>query len=478
MALLTYTGGGNLKIGLVGSSYQEWSRPFDPQRTVNFYPVSDKKGGKEVSALYGTPGLQTFTTQGTGYIRGEFLSGNGRAFVVSGSQLIEIDSAGVGTVRGSIDQSIGNITIDENGFQLAICDGKSLYILTYSSNVFAKVTDPDLPDVGTVTFLDGYFICNKTDTGQFYISGVLDGTSWNALDFATAESSPDNLKRVIRGIGQLWLIGENTTEVWNNTGDSVFPFSVISGAQFNKGILAPYSAVEIDESLFWVGRDKNGVGTVYQTSGFSAVKISTPPIEQKIIAASANDELTAFTYNDQGHKFYMITGGGLETSLVYDLTTGEWHERAYKNEFGAFEQHLASSHMYAFGKHLVGSRVDGKIYEMSSDLYDDAGTEIIGERIYTNLSDENKRLRFNRLEIDFEGGVGLQSGQGSDPVCTVEVSKDGGFTWSDAYTLSIGKIGKYKKQAVLRRIGVAEQLTFRLRVSDPVKRAMTGSFLR
>lgn len=466
-----------MKIGLVGGSYQEWSKPFDPQRTVNLYPIIDKKGGKEVSALYGTPGLELFTTVGTGNIRAGFTSASGRLFFISGSQLIEVNAVGGSTVRGSLAQNSGRVTIDENPFQMAICDGSSLYIFDYEANTFNKVTDPDLPTVGTVTYIDSYFVVNEVGTGRFYISASFDGTSWNALDFATAESSPDNLKRVFRGIGQLWLLGETTTEIWNNTGDSVFPFGVISGAQNNTGILSPYTMVEIDSSLFWVGRDKNGIGTVYQTNGFSPVKISTPPIEQKIIDAGGYDDMTAFTYNDQGHKFYFVTGGGLKSSLVYDLTTGEWHERAYKNAQGQFEQHLASCHTYVFNKHYVGDRLSGNIYEMSEDIYTDNENPILRERVYTNLSDENKRIAFNRLEVDFEGGVGLQSGQGSDPLCTIEISKDGGISYGTEYQMAIGKVGQYKTQAVLRRLGVAEQITFRLSVSEPVKVAMTASFL-
>src|SRR5574343_2050856 len=350
-----------MKICLVGASYQEWSLPFDPQRTVNLYPVFDQNGGKEVSALYGTEGLSLFATIGTGAVRGCFASTNGRAFAVIGYNLYEIDINGTGTSRGSRDGSSGLVTIEENGVQLAICDGTSVYIFTYATNVFAKVTDADLPSASTITFIDGYFVVNKVNSGIFYISALYDGTSWAALDFATAESSPDNLKRVIKAIGQLWLLGEKTTEIWNNTGDSVFPFEKTSGADFATGILSPLTALELERSLFWVGRDKSGVGGVYRTQGYSAQKISTPPIEKLIIDAGDYDNMTAFSFTSLGHTFYMITGGGLETSLVYDLTTGLWHERAFTGDDGKFEQHLANLHMFIFNKHIVGDRSEGKL---------------------------------------------------------------------------------------------------------------------
>lgn len=465
-----------MKIGLVGPSYQERSLPFDAQRTVNFFPVFDDQG-KEVASLYGTPGLSLFSTAGTGPVRAAFRAANGRAFVVSGDALYEVESDGTATSRGSLDSSTSLCSMEENGTQLAICDGSSVYILTYSSNVFTKVTDVDLPESGVITFIDGYFVINQVDTGKFYISALYDGTSWDALDFATAESSPDVLNGVYNAVGQLWLMGEKTGEIWTNTGASLFPFSRISGAKMDVGIIAPHTGLALDNSLFWVGQDKMGFGIVYRAKGFTPSRISTSAIERRIQDASSKETMRAYTYQEDGHIFYVLTGGGLDTSLVYDLTTDLWHERAYLNSNGDFEQHLGACAMFAFNKQLVGDRRNGNIYEMSLDYYSDNDDEIARERIYTHIANEGKRLKFSALEIGFETGVGLQSGQGSDPQVTLYVSQDGARTWSNGYTKSIGAVGEYKRKVMFRRLGIAEQATFKIRISDPVKVAITGSYL-
>lgn len=465
-----------MKIGLVGPSYQERSLPFDAQRTINLYPVFDQQG-KEVSALYGTDGLSLFATCGVGPVRGEFAAANGRAFVVSNAGLYELTSAGAATLLGSLDTSSGIVSIEENGLQLGVCDGEDIYILTYATNTFAKVTDVDLPSVGTITFIDGYFVANQNDTGKFFISAPNDGTSWAALDFATAESSPDELLRVYNAVGQLWLLGTKTSEIWTNTGASAFPFERISGAKMETGILAPHTAIAVDNSIFWVGRDAIGSGIVYRAQGFSPQRISTNAIELLLQAATTPETLRAYTYQRDGHTFYVITGGGMSTTLCYDISTKLWHERAYLNQFGEFEQHLGSCAMYAFNRQLVGSRSNGKIYTMSPDYYSDDGDEIAAERIYTHLSEEGKRLRFNSLEIAMETGVGLTTGQGSDPQITLWISRDGGRTYSGGYTTSFGAIGNYQARAVFRRLGIATDMVFRIRITDPVKRALIGSYL-
>lgn len=465
-----------MKIGLVGGSYQEESLPFDAQRTVNLFAVIDQDGA-DVASLYGTDGLGFFATTGSGAVRGMFSSANGRGFVVAGSKLYELDSSGNVVSKGNLKNSAGNVSIEENGFQLAICDGINLYIYTYETDVFEVVTDADLPQASTVTYIDGYFVISELNSGKFYISALFDGLTWNALDFATAESSPDSLVRVYNAVGQLWLLGSRTTEIWTNTGDSAFPFERISGAKIEAGILAPHSAVEVDNSLYWLGAGEYGNGIVYIATGFTPQRISTNPIERIIQESSNTEEIRGFTYQSRGHTFYLLTGGGLPTTLVYDVNTRLWHERAYLNEFGNFEQHLAIDHMFVFGKHLVGDRRNGKIYELSNEYYDDDGSAILRERIYTHLIDEDRRISYNTLRIGFEVGVGLQTGQGSNPLCSLLLSKDGARTWSNSYTATIGAVGKYKTNVSFRRLGITEQMTFRLQISEPVKIAITGSYL-
>ena len=150
-----------MKIGLVGPTYQQRSLPFDAQRTINFWPTYDQEG-KEVSALYGTPGLSLFASTGAQGHRQAFTSSNGRCFFVGGSTLYEVLADGSSVVRGTLLSSTGNVSMDENDVQLGICDGQRLYTLTYSGNTFAQVTDADLPsNVGFLTVIDGYFVVNE-----------------------------------------------------------------------------------------------------------------------------------------------------------------------------------------------------------------------------------------------------------------------------------------------------------------------------
>lgn len=465
-----------MKIGLVGSSYQQRSLPFDAQRMVNLMALLDKKGA-DVASLLGTPGLLLFGTAGTGAGRECFAASNGRGFTVSGAGLYEVFADGSSVLRGGLDGSSGICTMTENGFQLGICDGDKVYMFTYATNTFVKVTDPDLPSAGGIDFVDGFFIINNNDTGKFYISGLYDGLSWSALDFASAESSPDELTRAVNFVGQLGLFGSKTLEIWRNTGDSIFPFARISGST-PIGTTAPYTVISIDTSVFWVGTNEQGSGIVYKAQGFNPERISTDAIEKILQAVTQPELLRSWTYQEEGHVFLVITGANLETSLCYDVATGLWHERAYLNPAtGRLEQHRATSSMYIFGKHLVLDRENGNIYQLSLDVFTDNADPIQRKRVYTHLIDELNPVRYSKLQIGFETGVGLQSGQGSNPKMSLRVSKDGAKTWSDFYTKDIGAVGKYKQQVKYRRLGISQQNTFELQIAEPIKVAITGSYL-
>lgn len=462
-----------MKAGVVGGSSQQASLPFDAQRTVNLYAVLDQEG-KEPASLYSRPGNASFANVGSGPGRGGFNATNGRTFSVSGSELYEISSAGVGTLRGSLLTSSGDITIAENGVQLAICDGRDLYIFTYATNAFVRVVSANLPSAASVIFLDGYFIVNRSLTsGIFQISSPYDGLTWAALDFATAESSPDSLLRVASIFGQLWLFGDISVEPWNNTGAASFPFQrVNSSARLSVGVAAPATVLELDNTAYWVSKDINGSGIVYKADGFSPQRISTEAIELRLQAAPSPSTLKAMAYQEAGHIFYIITGGGMETALVYDVSTRLWTEWAWLNSYGQYELPRANALIYAFGKTLALDRVTGRIYHQSSAYYSDNGDEIARDRIFTHIFDNGNPFLIKNLTVNFETGVGNTTIE--NPKAMLYLSRDGGRTFYIYYESFMGKIGEFLSRVVWWRLGRHRQCTFRVRVTDAVKVVMTG----
>lgn len=468
-----------MKFDFVGPSYNTEAVSFDCQRSINLYPIISESGtSKSVSALRRTPGLSVFATAPGGPIRGGFTSTSGRAFLVSAQYFVEMNSDGSTTTHGSLNTQSSRVVIAENNTQVMVVDGQDGWIFTKSTNSWAQIVDADFPVTSYVSYQDGYFIVVEDGTQNFFISALGDGTSWDALDYTTVESGPDNLVAVLSDKGNLWCFGNRSIEVYQNTGAASFPFERIPGAIIQTGCEAHHTIQKFNNTVVWLGTDEQGQGVVWMANGYQAQRISTAAVERQIARVSNFSQAYAFVYHEQGHLFYCLQIQGLDTTWCFDAQTAMWHERMYKNAAtNSMELHRASCHLFFNKKNYVGDRVTGDIYEMSLDLYDDAGDEQVWIRIAPHIQDEKQLISYHTFELDMEVGVGLASGQGSDPQIFMQYSDDGARTWSSELWRSIGETGDYFKRVVWRQLGRARDRVFKVSGSDPVFIQLNAAYI-
>lgn len=467
------------KLPIVGGMYKMQSRRFDVQRAVNFYAIASEVGtSKEPTALRSVPGLVDFAEFEDSPYRGMIATDQGRAFAVFGDSFYEIATSGTVTEIGTLNTATGFVGIEENGFQIIVVDGVEGWIFTIATDTWEQITDVAFPPCRTVTFQDGYFVVPKVNTNEYYISGINDGLSWDALDFGTAESSPDNLVTVISDNGNLWLFGDRTTEVHANTGDAVFPFSRISGAVTEVGCAAAFTVQTFNNTLAWLGVDRQGRGVVWQANGLTAQRISTQAIEALIATVPNLSGAYAYVYHEEGHVFYCLQIPGISTTLCYDAAVNLWHERAsIDSETGELTQHRGAGQMFFAQKNLIADREDGKIYHQSLAFYDFAGAPIKRQRTFPHIADEKRLVTHASLELDMETGIGNASGQGSDPQIVLRYSDDGGFTWSNEIWRSFGALGDYMKRVVWRKLGASRDRVYEITITDPVFVQINGAYL-
>lgn len=464
-------------LGFIGPSYKLNSVNVDCQRCVNLYPELNELGtGKEreVAALVGTPGLRLLQTVGSGPIRGSYTASTGTLFVVSRNKLYSVSSSWVATELGTLNSVSGLVSIADNGLHLVVVDGTDGYVWTFASSSFAEITDSDFPGATQVTYQDGYFIFFLAGLGQFFISG-LNAVTFDALDIASAEGAPDDIIAIISDHRDLWLFGQTTTEVWYNSGAADFPFDRTQGAFIEHGCAAAFSVAKMNNTVFWLGRDDKGAGMVFMASGYQPQRISTHAIEQAIQGYDDVSGARAYTYQQNGHHFYVLNFPGAETSWAFDSSTNLWHERAYTNQ-GQFERHRADNHAFAYDTHVVGDYENGKIYALDSAYYSDNGSEITRMRISPHSTSGLKLLTCNSFQLDMEVGTGLDGiAQGTDPQVMLQWSNDGGHTWSNERWVSFGKIGQKKVRALWRRLGMYRDRVYKLKSTDPVKTVFIGA---
>jgi hypothetical protein len=395
-----------MKTPILGSAYVARSVNAADARMVNLFPEAVPDGGKEPGFLNRAPGLRLLANMGDGPVRGLWQF-NGYGYVVSGEVLYRVDSIWnvfpIGTVAGSS----GPVSMSDNGTQLFIaCNGPS-FIYNSLTLEFKQITDPDFPGAVTVGYINGYFVFNEPNSQRIWITTLLDGASIDPLDFASAEGSPDGLVSLIVDHREIWLFGTNSVEVWYDAGTSPFPLVPVQGAFNEVGCIAAFSVAKLDNGLFWLGADARGRGIVYRANGYTAERISTHAVEWQIQEYGNLSDAIAYTYQQDGHSFYVLIFPSANTTWVFDVATSLWHERAaFIN--GSFTRHRSNCQMSFSNEVVVGDHELGNIYAFDLEVFSDAGAVQKWLRSWRALpvgTNDLKRTAQHSLQLDAETGA-------------------------------------------------------------------------
>ena len=400
-----------MKTPILGGSYVARSINAADNRMVNLFAeaIPEGSGGKEAGFLLRCPGLRLLATVGDGPIRGLWVT-NGIAYVVSGSEFYSLDTDWVSTLIGTVSGT-GPVSMADNGTQLFIACNPVSYIYNTSTAVFGQITDADFPGAGSVGYLDGYFVFNEPDSQKFWVTSLLDGTSIDPLDFASAEGYPDNVIALIVDHREIFLFGNNSVEVWYDAGTPDFPLARIQGAFMEVGCAAAYSVAKLDNSVFWLGSDARGRGIVYRANGYTPARISTNAVEYAIQSYGNITDAIAYTYQQDGHPFYVLIFPSAQATWVYDVSTQLWHERAgFEN--GDFTRHRSNCQMAFNSEVVVGDYEDGRLYAFDLDVYaddDQIQKWLRSWRALATGQNNLKRTAHHSLQLDAETGVGLNA---------------------------------------------------------------------
>jgi hypothetical protein len=464
----------------VSGSYLTASPNAANERCVNLVPeIIGTKGPAQI--VYNTsPGLTLLTSGGTGPCRARFSQG-GRDFSILGTTLAELSGSTL-TTRGTVSNDGNPASISSNGAggnQLLIVSGTNGYVFDLTANTLtAAIAQPGFRPSRMGAFMDGYFFALWSDGGGFSFSGLEDGTLWDGLDVAesTAASDPRTALAAINHL--LWLFGEETSEVWYNTGQADNPFAPIPESLMQQGALS-YTVAELDNTVFWVSQNRAGEGICWRAEGYRPVRISTHGVETRWQSYTTLADAIAWTYQLNGHAYYVLTFPIAGHTWAYDVSTNLWHERSYLNPTTANEEAaLPLFHGFTSNQHIVGSRRDGSLYVLDDAVYNDAGDPIRRLRQAPILTNEKRYTTFASFQLDLESGLGLATGQGSDPQIMLQISKDRGHTWGNERWVSAGAMGHYTQRAIWRRFGRSRDWQFRVAMSDPIPGRWIAAYLQ
>ena len=411
---------------------------IDAQSSVNLYPDPGLPSSKTQMALVGRPGMALFSDRSAAGAGHSLWAGNGRLFAAVGGHVYELNNAGGVTTDYGLGLTVGQpvpTPMVPNGTQLLICDPVAKKVF----NVNPAGPSLDLVFNGVaLEYLDGFYVSIATgaslagtNPNQINVSANGDGTTWPALSYAIRTGSADLTIQLAVLNSLLYIFGQKTIEVWYDAGNAVFPFARVNGGTINLGCVAAQSVVKFQNTIMWLGGSDTGSAQVYMMNGMNPVRVSNAAIESMIQSMASQSNLPyakAFGYQEAGHTFYQIsfcnssyqTVAGLSNlKLVYDLTTGLWHQRSYSlagtipTGFASVPNFGATWPSFAIGE-------NGKVCYQSQTYTSDLGTAITYTRTAPHSSNENKWIKYPRLELDCDIGTAA-------PV--LDYSNDGGKTF-------------------------------------------------
>jgi hypothetical protein len=435
--------------------------------------------------LVGRPGLELKATLVTNSgVRG-MIEAKGKLYVATSDKFYEINRYWTATNKGTISTLTSRVSMSFDGTYICMVDGLYVYTYNIDTATFTKQTDTDIISNPTHTvYSDGFHFINDSDAGTIATHESPNDPSgnWDALDFSTAEYAPDRLIAMVPNHGNILMIGEFTTEVWEyDINSSALPLKPIRSAYMEYGTVAPYSPVKYDTTVVWLARDTNGHGVAVRvTDGWELDVISTTELHVEWGSYLTIDDAFSQVWWIDGHPLWLLTFPSADKTWVYDSSTGGWSEfNRYEADIEERGRHRSNASAFFNGKVVCGDYKNGRVYEVGFNHLDDNGVTILSSAESQKIWDGGRRIFHARIEFLFERGVGLtdDANQGYDPQIRLEWSDDDGNTWYDRGWKSIGKKGEYRKRVFWNRLGSSRERIYRVSMSDPVEWILSSAEL-
>jgi hypothetical protein len=477
-----------MRVALNGGFYKARSVIASAQRCLNLFPEvnpGDAQSPVQVTH-YQTPGLVRLIDAGDAETevlttRCTYTASNGDLYEVVGDTVYYVSSAWARTTIGTIAPGTNPVSICDNGLVAVVVDGTpSGYYITLATRVWSTISDEAFYGADRVDYVDTFFLFNRPGTTQFYISPSL----WNGLepfdplDLAAKIGTPDPISTLIVNHREVWLLGDQRgTEVWYNSGAADFTFERMPGVFINHGCAAKYSVQRIDTSVFWLSKDEQGQCIVLEGVGYEAKRISTHAIENAFGEYDEISDAVAFTYQQEGHDFYVLTFPTADRTWVYDLATKLWHERAWIDGDGCEHRIRANCAALAYGQNVCGDWEDGRLYRFDLNVRTDDGDPIVRRRGFPHLIRDGKRIFYRNFIADMQvaGNTGLLDTQ--EPQVNLRWSDTRGASWGNPIRQGVGSTGQYLRQIQFNQLGMARDRVFELFWSGDFATALNGAFV-
>ena len=446
------------------------------------YAVNDQV--TVVGGVYGsTPQVYTVSSVTSGVVTGLTVYSQG-SYTTQPINNVSTTTSGSGTGL-TLTLTFGTGTGGTGSYKVSPSQteatSETMYALNFS---VLPSSDGAFSGADVVDIVDNYFVYNNPGTQQWAASNILSPIT-PALSYGNKDGAPDNLVSIIVDHREVYLMGEDSSEVWVDAGTFPFPFQRIPGTSTQHGIVAKFSVARLGNSFAYLSRNIRGQSQVMLMEGYIPKRISTHAVENTLVNQPVSDAV-AFTYQLEGHEVYVISFPTLDITWAYDITTDMWHKWLWCDNTNTYHRCRANCVAVFQNMVLVGDWQNGQIYELDPNNFTDNGQNVRRLRRAPHLVTDLQRQYFEEFQIQFQPGVGTTGvsmpvdtkSTTTYPQAMLRWSNDGGSTWSREYWVTIGQEGKYKNRAIWRRMGWARDRVYEVVVTDPVNAVIISANLK
>ena len=305
----------------------------------------------------------------------------------------------------------------------------------FSVDTLAPLT-VGFPDGQSGNFVDlveaeGYFVVVTHDGYLYHMQHA--STQFGRFDFGRARTHADFIVGMAAYNRRLYVFGDESVEQWGYTGSSEFAFQRDPGFVGEIGCASAATIRVFDQGLCFLGSD----GLVYLGVGQGGFKrVSYEAVEYDIAQADAGRS-RAFTYTEEGHRFYSLTlfprDGTDPINWTLDITTSFWHSR----DEGATSILTVARFANANYTGIAGNR---NLFHYSLDYGKEDGVMVTRQAVSPILHANQQRIQVPSFQVDIPK-LPLGGATGTENDCAeLEWSDDGKKTWKPANTQDTQKL--------------------------------------
>lgn len=450
-------------------------------------------------------------------------------FVVMGATLYRVDSYGNSTILGSVANNGHRVCFAEAGGPralLLLVDGASMYY--YDLLEGGSLKQIQLPERingngGNITpthvaVVAGSIVVNDSGSGFVYYSkpyplnsetrkmfkivdgkvvykpdGVTPDTEEVASDqhvfeddygaqlYFSGESSSDNVNAVHAVGPTLYVFGPKSVDVFQRGSGELEDWIRVSYTSTNAfGLEAPDSVASTGGSVYFIASGAQYGKCCMKVTGTSFEKVSEDWLDNRLLQESTTSAY-GFCYSVGEHSFYVMQLNSVGETWCRDQLDGGWHNRTSRDSKSGIEGQWRAGGVAYYREKFFTFTNDGLVCEFQGDYWsedypDGTSLPMVRHRQTAVITDGLKPFTFEELAV--ECNVGTWNDYSLQPKLLLEVSKDGGNTFGNVRSASLGRTGDYSHRVRWLNLGMVRLCVIRLTYSHPTDLVLTACAVR